>query len=95
MKIEFSSTIHRYSDVPGLAPSANELLPGELALNVADNRLFTRGSNGMVIDLTYLNSRFNLINTQDGNVLTYNAATGRYTPQPVTINQAQIDGGEF
>lgn len=95
MKIEFSSVIHRYSAIPGLTPSASELIPGELALNYADSKLFTLGPGGAVIDLTYLNSRFHLVNNQEGNVLTYDATAGKYVPQPININQANINGGEF
>lgn len=82
MKIEFNSVVHRYSTVTGVVPSPAELIPGELALNLADGKLFTVGMNGLILDLTALNSKFNLANSQNGYLLTYDSSSGKYTPQP-------------
>lgn len=81
MKIEFKSVIHRYSNIPGVVPTPAELIPGELALNLADGKLFTIGPSGMVIDLTAINSKFNFAGAVTGDVLTYDALTGKYAPQ--------------
>jgi hypothetical protein len=81
MKIEFNSVIHRYSATPGVAPTHAELLPGELAINIADGKLFTIGPRGGIIDLTYLNSKFNLANGLDGAVLTYDISSNTYVPR--------------
>lgn len=83
MKIEFNSVIHRYSATPGVVPTHAELLPGELAINIADGKLFTIGPGGAIIDLTYLNSKFNIANTLDGYVLMYDSATNVFRPQPL------------
>jgi hypothetical protein len=81
MKTEFNSIIHRHSTTPGVTPAFAELFPGELAINVADGRLFTLGPNGTVIDLTAINSKFNLTGSVDGAVLIYDAATNKYIPR--------------
>jgi hypothetical protein len=81
MKIEFNSIVHRHSLQAGVIPSALELIVGELAVNVADGKLYTLGPNGTVIDLTYLNSKFNLANSLDGAVLTYDTISNTYVPR--------------
>lgn len=83
MPIEFNSVIHRYSLVPGVVPSSAELIPGELALNIADGKLFTIGPTGLVFDLTSLNGKFNLSYSEDGHILTYDAVNNVYVPQPL------------
>ena len=83
MRPEFNSIIHRHSLVSGVVPNPTELYPGELAINLADSKLYTVSPNGTIIDLTLLNSQFNLNNAQDGYVLTFNAALGNYSPQPI------------
>ena len=37
-----------YSTTPGAAPTAANLLPGELAINIADGKLFYEDSGGSV-----------------------------------------------
>lgn len=81
MPIEFNTVIHRYSIQTGVAPTAAELYPGELALNLADGKLFTLNLAGVVIDLTSINSMFSFSGAAAGDVLTYDSATGRFTPQ--------------
>lgn len=88
MPIEFNSFVHRFSTSPGVIPSPVELYPGELALNLADGKIFTLNMSGQVIDLTALNSQFSLTGGADGDVLTYDAATGRFIPLP-------INGGDY
>lgn len=43
---------HKRSSVPGSMPQPSDLFLGELALNTADGKLFTKKSDGTVIDLT-------------------------------------------
>lgn len=89
MKIEYKSVIHRHSYTAGVKPSPVELVPGELALNIADSKLYTLGATGSVIDLTSVASRFNFNGLVDGYVLVFDSASGRFL-----ANQA-LDGGTF
>ena len=43
---------HKRSAVSGSVPTPGDLTPGELALNTADGKLFTKKANGAVIELT-------------------------------------------
>jgi hypothetical protein len=92
MPIEFRSTIHRYSLQSGVVPTPSELYPGELALNLADGRLFTLGMSGEVIDLTQVNAQFNLRGSQSGDLLVYDSVTGQYV---ATRALDVLDGGLF
>jgi len=83
MKIEFKSVIHRHSYIPGVVPSPSEVMRGELALNLADGKLFTLGLDGLIVDLTAANSKFFFAYSQNGYVLTYDVTKERYTPQLV------------
>lgn len=91
MKTEFNSVIHRYSVTPGIAPAFAELFPGELAINIADGKLFTLGASGTIIDLTYLNSKFNITGSTDGAVLVYDAASNTYKPKFVGSQISGLD----
>lgn len=92
MPIEFKSTIQRHSITAGVVPTAAELYPGELALNIADGRLFTLSIGGAVIDLTALNSKFNLSGSLSGDLLVFNASTGRYD---AVRAKDVLDGGSY
>jgi hypothetical protein len=92
MPIEFNTVIHRYSIQSGVVPTAAELYPGELALNLADGKLFTLNPAGTVIDLTGINSQFNLTGSLDGDLLVYNSTTGRYE---ATRAKDVLDGGSY
>lgn len=89
MKIEYKSVIHRHSYTAGTVPSVVELVPGELALNIADSKLYTLGANGSVVDLTSVGSRFNFNGLVDGYVLVFDTASGRF------VATAALDGGTF
>lgn len=92
MPIEFNSTVHRYSLQSGVVPTPAELYPGELALNLADGKLFTLSVAGEVIDLTRINSQFTLTGSQSGDLLVYDATTGRYVAaRAIDV----LDGGSF
>jgi hypothetical protein len=43
---------HKRSDVSGSVPAQADLTPGELALNTADGKLFTKKTDGTVVELT-------------------------------------------
>lgn len=92
MPIEFNTVIHRYSNVAGVKPAAVELYPGELALNLVDGKLFTLSVGGQVIDLTSLNSQFNLTGSLQGYLLTFDSATSRYVPTDPLVF---LDAGTF
>lgn len=92
MPIEFSTSVHRYSTVAGVVPSAAELFPGELAVNLADGSLFTLTHTGQVINLTKLNSRLVVSGAQDNDFLTYDAATGQFVPERALD---VLDGGTY
>jgi hypothetical protein len=99
MPIEFNTVVHRFSDTSGVIPTAAELYPGELALNLVDGKLFTLNLAGQVIDLTYLNTKFNLVGAIVGDLLVYDAVTGRYvtTPAANVFNASSLsfDGGTY
>jgi hypothetical protein len=42
---------HKRSDVSGAVPTANDLVQGELALNTTDAKLFTKKTDGTVVEL--------------------------------------------
>jgi hypothetical protein len=92
MPIEFSTSVHRYSTVSGVTPTAAELYPGELAVNLADGRLFTLTHTGQVIDLTKLNYKFALTGAQDNDFLIYDATTGQFAPERALD---VLDGGTY
>jgi len=45
---------HKRSAVAGAAPTAAALVPGELAINTADGRLFTEKDNGTVVEFAQI-----------------------------------------
>lgn len=92
MSIEFNTVIHRYSTIAGVVPAFVELYQGELALNLADGKLFTLSTSNEVLDLTAMNSWFSLATSLSGYLLTYNLTTGRYVPtNPLDF----LDGGQY
>jgi hypothetical protein len=92
MPIEFSTSVHRYSTVFGVVPTAAELYPGELAVNLADGKLFTLTHTGQVIDLTKLNSKIIVSEAQDNDFLIYNVSTGQFAPERALD---VLDGGTY
>ena len=92
MSIEFNTVIHRYSTVAGTAPTFVELYQGELALNLADGKLFTLSTSNEVLDLTVMNSWFSLATSLNGYLLTFDLTTGRYVAtDPLDF----LDGGQY
>lgn len=92
MPIEFSTSVHRYSTVPGVIPTAAELYPGELAVNLADGKLFTLTHAGDIIDLTKLNSKVIVSGAQDNDFLIYDATTAQFVPERALD---VLDGGTY
>jgi hypothetical protein len=46
--------IHKNSTTPGAAPNASQLTPGEIAVNLADKKWFTKKADGTVVCLNQL-----------------------------------------
>jgi hypothetical protein len=46
--------VHKRSSTPGAVPTAADLAPGELAVNVADKKWFTKKIDGTVVCLNFL-----------------------------------------
>lgn len=57
---------HKRSDTPGSVPQPSDLFLGELAVNTADGKLFTKKSDGTIVDLTTSGG-------VDGGLLVYNS----------------------
>lgn len=92
MSTEFKSHILRNSAVAGVKPAAAELFPGELAVNFADQKLYTKSPSGLILDLTPLTGIVSIIGAVDGDVLVYSAAEGKY----INMNLSEIlDGGTY
>jgi len=47
--------IHKKSSVAGSVPLASDLQPGELAINLADQILYTKDTSGNVIEMGIIN----------------------------------------
>jgi len=45
---------HKRSTTPGAVPQPADLLPGELAVNVADKKWFTKTAAGAIVCLNFL-----------------------------------------
>lgn len=46
--------LHKRSTLPGAVPTAEELVPGEIAVNLADKKWFTKKTDGTVVCLNQL-----------------------------------------
>jgi hypothetical protein len=46
--------INKKSTTPGAVPAAADLLPGEIAVNVADKKWFTKTAAGAIVCLNFL-----------------------------------------
>lgn len=46
-----NTILHKRSTTTGVTPAANSLTPGELAINTADGKVFTKRSDGTVVSL--------------------------------------------
>lgn len=46
-----NTILHKRSTTTGVTPAANTLTPGELAINTADGKVFTKKNDGTVISL--------------------------------------------
>jgi hypothetical protein len=82
-----NTILHKRTSTTGVTPAANSLTPGELAINTADGRIFTKTSSGTVITfsntspifatsvLTSDTGTFNVFNTNATTVNAFGAAT--------------------
>lgn len=59
---------HKRTTVPGRVPTAGQLLPGELAINTADGKIFAKKADGTVIDVS-------VQQVLDGGEIIYNSLT--------------------
>lgn len=77
---------HKRSAIPGAVPAANQLVSGELALNTADNKIYTLDNTGVVTDV--------LGQATDGNVKTIEPTLLYYSLSGLTetINTATSAG---
>jgi hypothetical protein len=46
--------LHKKSETPGAVPTAAQLTPGEIAINLADKKWFTKTTAGTVVCLNFL-----------------------------------------
>lgn len=46
-----NTILHKRSNTAGVVPNANSLTPGELAINAADGKVFTKKNDGTVVTL--------------------------------------------
>ena len=51
---------HKRSSVAGNAPSASDLDVGEIAINLADQKIYTKTAGGAVIELAPVSNKLNL-----------------------------------
>jgi len=92
MSIEFKSTIHRYSLVAGLKPAPAELFAGEIGINIADSKLYTKNINGIIVDLTPFTGLIDTTGAVNDDVLVFNSGTGKYRNVNLSVI---LDGGTF
>lgn len=86
--------IHKKSSVAGSVPSASDLQPGELAINLADRIIYSKDTNGIVLSLTAVEindlSDVDTYSTApvESNVLTWNDTDQVWEPRgvPTAIN---------
>ena len=64
--------LHKRSTTPGAVPTAQQLEVGELAINLADKKWFTKKANGAIVCLNYLT-------VLDGGEITSETGVGRLT----------------
>ena len=88
--------LHKRSATTGVVPSATELDVGELAINTADGKLFTKRASGVVTQLnsSSLSTSSDVVLTSLANndLLQYSTATSKCVNIPQTN---LVDGGNF
>lgn len=81
----------RRSNVAGKIPTSDQIGLGELAFNTNDKKIYFKGDDGTVIDITSSlnNNEVEIVNIQDGQVLQYNSLLGRF--ENVSLSDAFTD----
>lgn len=67
---------HKRSSVSGVTPAASGLSQGELAINIADGKLYTKNSSNTVINLGVTSISGTYITPSSGNFFNYLAVNG-------------------
>lgn len=87
-----------YSSTTSNTPTAGNLLPGELAINTADGKLFYEDSSGNVQVLaTKAGASGDVVgpaSATDGNLAAFDGATGKLIKQAATVTAAQGGTGQ-
>jgi len=68
--------IHKKSSVAGSAPSSSDIAPGELALNLADKKIYSKQTDGTIIEIASysdanVNTHLNTGTANTGEVLSW------------------------
>jgi predicted RecA/RadA family phage recombinase len=94
-----NTILHKRSTVSGKTPTAAQLSEGELAVNLADERVFMKNSAGTVIEVSYRDARSrSAISVNDTGGLgsvSYNSSTGviTYTGPTAAEVRSQLSAG--
>lgn len=68
---------HKRSETTGAVPVANSLAVGEIAVNLADGKMFSKNSTGSVVQLlSYDADLFTIPETVDLGLITDSSSTG-------------------
>lgn len=94
---------HKRSSAPSAVPAAGDLALGELAINVADGRLFLKKANGDVVDVTSIAGIIGLTEALDGKVnagdvdftIIYPNGGSEASPANVAVNSRYVLDNPF
>lgn len=94
---------HKRSATAAAVPSAGQLELGELAINVADGRLFFKKANGAVVDVTSIAGIIGLTEALAGKVnagdmdftIIYPNGGSSSSPANVSINTRYVESNPF
>ncbi|MGE8501698.1 MAG: hypothetical protein ACN6P1_05610 [Pseudomonas sp.] len=94
---------HKRSSVPSAVPAAGDLALGELAINVADGRLFLKKANGDMVDVTSIAGIIGLTEALAGKVnagdvdftIIYPNGGSEASPANVAINTRYVEANPF
>jgi len=94
---------HKRSATAAAVPSAGQLALGELAINVADGRLFLKKANGVVVDVTSIAGIIGLTEALAGKVnnsdvdftIIYPNGGTEVSPANVAVNSRYVLGNPF
>lgn len=83
-----NTILHKRSTTTGVTPAANTLTPGELAINTADGKVFTKKNDGTVITLVTSEHTHSGSDITSGTVPVARLGTGT----PTATNYLRGDG---